>query len=136
MKHLLIPTFTNANGRTYPRKVLEEIVEKHNKGLPDGGLYVYYGELYHENMFAEVDLSEISHTITALELLEDGLYGDINILDTPAGKILKAGLDNRVFRPRGLGVVDKANNVLPGYHLVTFDAMPVAVDAYSDLPNT
>lgn len=93
----------NKNGRVYSSACfnLEDpiIQEKLQTGT-------YFGELgLPQEERQEVDLTKISHKITNLYKKDDGLYADIEILDTPNGRILEETVKNSHggFRTRGAG---------------------------------
>jgi len=54
---------------------------------------VYYGELGHPDN-GDIYLNNVSHTIKNIEIFDDGLYADINILNTQCGRILKQGFED------------------------------------------
>lgn len=92
----------NLNGRVYPRSTLEAMIAEQEKkdpnrvfgtiGMPEG---------------TSVDLARVSHSVSNLRLDDEGrLLGDVMILETPQGQILKRVLEaepERQFRMAGIG---------------------------------
>lgn len=69
----------------------------------------FFGELgFPEGLREEVDLTKVSHRVVNLYKKDDGLYADIEILDTPNGRILEKIVKNSsgAFRTRGTGNID------------------------------
>ena len=95
----------NANGRIYPRPILEKEVKrylteyvKQNRAL---------GELDHPDS-PIVELKNASHNIVDLQWRDDDLFGVIEILTTPSGNILRELLKCGVrvgISSRGVGSV-------------------------------
>lgn len=105
----------NANGRIYTHKVAETIVKENLDALL--GEFAPVG--------TSVNLQNVSHTISNLAIEGDGLYGDVHIMSTQAGRLLKELLtaeDNIGFRPRGTGFVSD-DGVVSEYKLVAIDAV-------------
>ncbi len=69
----------NGNGRTYPRQVLYEAIEKYMVKVRFGNAY---GACDHEDE-PEVKLQTTSHRIIAIRWEGNKVYGDIEILDSP-----------------------------------------------------
>ena len=94
----------NKNGRIYSSECfnLDDPVIKEK--LNDR---IFFGEFgFPEDSREEIDMSKVSHAIKKLYKTEDGLYADIEILETPKGKLLEDIINkgNQVsFRPRGSG---------------------------------
>lgn len=53
------------------------------------------GELDHPDRL-EVSLTNVSHVITNVELIDNGLFADIRILETPKGNILKSIIEANI----------------------------------------
>lgn len=77
----------NQNGRIYERAILEREVGRYMDEFVRTG--IAYGELDHPES-AVVSLKNASHIIRDLEWKGDDLFGKIEVLDTPAGNIVKA----------------------------------------------
>ena len=90
MKENLLPFGVNKNGRIYDKDSYdwEKIIELSDKKM-------LWGELGHKDEISQFDvhMSRISHHITDVEIFDDGIYGEINVLDTERGRILKSLLD-------------------------------------------
>ena len=121
----------NTNGRIYPFKVLKEAVAS-VQGLVKSRAVM--GEFDHPKD-AKIHMDRVSHILTKLWMEDKMVYGQIQVLeDMPCGKMLKALIDSNVqvsVSSRGVGDMKttsleegkEAYEVLPGYQLVTFDAV-------------
>lgn len=113
----------NQNGRMYPRDILQREAEKYITLVNERRAM---GELDHPDS-SVVNLSNVSHLITELGWNGDDLFGIIEVLPTPSGKILEALLKSNVkvgISSRGLGSVEESANgseVQNDYELVSFD---------------
>lgn len=95
----------NQNGRVYPKHILEKEVEKYiaesiaqNRAL---------GELDHPES-SVINLKNVSHNIKRLWWEGDDLMGEIEILPTPSGNILRELFANNItvgISSRGMGSV-------------------------------
>jgi hypothetical protein len=111
----------NKNGRIYTPESLEKFLGKGKE---------YYGEIgFPQN--AMVDLGRVSHKIHDLRIEEDILVGEVEILSTPNGEILKSMLSEVVFRPRGMGNVNEQSKQVENFQLLSFDAIPKDQDAFN-----
>jgi|TARA_B110000908_G_C10233757_1_gene442062 hypothetical protein len=77
----------NQNGRIYPREILEREVENYVNGPIKENRAL--GELDHPDS-SVINLQNVSHTIKRLWWEGDDVLGEVEILATPAGNILKA----------------------------------------------
>lgn len=117
----------NLNGRIYEdnenlRKSIEEYNNKPSK----------YGQIdFPETL--DQDLRTISHVVENVRVEEDKVVGDIRILDTPQGKILKDVVDGYVFRSRALGRTEFDGKVYVK-EIFAFDAIPKNIDSF-DMAN-
>jgi len=97
----------NQNGRVYPTEILRREVQKYIDG-PIAEKRAM-GELDHPES-SVINLQNVSHNITECWWEGDDLYGSFEILNTPAGNILKAlfaaGLTIGVSS-RGMGSVEE-----------------------------
>jgi hypothetical protein len=95
----------NANRRIYPYDILHTQVEKYMQGPIAENRAL--GELDHPES-SVVNLKNVSHNITKLWWEGKELYGDIEILPTPSGNILKELFKNNItvgISSRALGSV-------------------------------
>lgn len=95
----------NANRRIYPYEILHSQVEKYMQGPIAENRAL--GELDHPES-SVVNLKNVSHNITKLWWQGKELYGDIEILPTPSGNILKELFKNNItvgISSRALGSV-------------------------------
>lgn len=97
----------NKNKRLYPRNVMAESLKECTEMMSQNRMV---GELEHPAS-PKINLERISHKINKLELAEDGtLLGEMEVLDTPTGKILQTLIDSNVglgVSTRGTGSVKK-----------------------------
>ena len=77
----------NHNGRVYPRKILDREVKNYMMGPVKDNRAM--GELDHPDS-SVINLQNVSHTIKKCWWEGDDVMGNVEILSTPAGNILKA----------------------------------------------
>lgn len=116
----------NKNKRSYPKNVLEENVKRLKETMEAGGLI---GELDHPTD-SILHFDKASHKITKLWWEGNSLMGEGIILNTPAGKILRALINDDVrigvsSRGVGNGKVNENGILVIGesYKLITFDVV-------------
>lgn len=116
----------NKNKRVYPRMVLENGVQKLNESIKNRGLF---GELDHPTDTI-IHLANASHLVTRLWWEGNTLMGEGEVLNTPAGKVLKSLLESGLrvgMSSRGVGSGNPDSNGLlvigESYKLITFDAV-------------
>lgn len=113
----------NGNGRSYPGAVLEAAVNSTLNLVQEGRML---GELDHP-ADAKIHLDKVSHKVTKLEMKNGTVYGEAEVLKTPAGKILESLLKSGVklgISSRGFGSTKEVgglHEVQDDYKLVTFD---------------
>ena len=83
----------NANRRIYPHEILHQQVEKYIQGPIAENRAL--GELDHPES-SVVNLKNVSHNIVRLYWEGKDLYGDIEILPTPSGNILRELFKNNI----------------------------------------
>jgi hypothetical protein len=100
----------NQNGRVYPKHILEREIRNYEKLIRENRAF---GELDHANE-PIVNMKNISHVIREIWMEGDVVYGKVEILPTPSGKIIEA-LISRKCKPgissRALGSLQRENNV-------------------------
>lgn len=113
----------NRNGRKYPIEILKREVDKYNQLVKERRAL---GELDHPDS-AVVSLSNVSHLVTRMWWDGDTLHGEVEIIDTPSGDILKGLLRSGVMlgiSSRGVGSVKSqsgADVVQEDFELIAFD---------------
>ena len=121
----------NQNGRIYPRPILEREVENYMKAVREGRAT---GECDHpEN--SVVALQNVSHIIRDIWWKGDEVWGKVEILNTPKGKIIKDLMEAGVqlgISSRGVGETKRTNE---GYDEVDESFMLIAFDLVSE-PST
>ena len=120
----------NQNGRIYPINVLDREVRNYQKFIIENRAL---GELDHPDS-SVVNLKNVSHIIREAYLDKDVVYGTIEVLDTPAGKILQSLVSSGVklgISSRGVGSTKKQGD----YHVVQDDFQLICWDYVSE-PST
>jgi hypothetical protein len=115
----------NGNGRRYPKKLIEREVKKLSKVVSERRLL---GELDHPSDEV-VHLANASHLVTDLQMDGSRVIGEIEILSTPAGKVLEELVKSGVkvgVSSRGVGtlthVVDEdVYEVNDNLNMITWD---------------
>ena len=100
----------NQNERVYPKDILEREVEKYMEGPVAENRAM--GELDHPES-SIINLQNVSHNIKKCWWDGDDVMGEVEVLDTPAGKILKALFAAGIvvgISSRGLGSVEENLN--------------------------
>lgn len=76
----------NQNNRIYPRDLYEEAL---SRLMPKVESRSCLGECDHPADYDEVRLSNVSHVITEITTRDNKVYGKVELLNTPAGKIIE-----------------------------------------------
>ena len=99
----------NQNGRVYPKEVLEREIENYQKLIRENRAL---GECDHPDT-SVVELKNCSHIVREAYMDGDDVYGVIELLDTPTGKILQALVSSGVtcgISSRGVGRIKRGKN--------------------------
>ena len=113
----------NGNGRVYSRPILEREVENYGKLVRERRAL---GELDHPES-AVINLANAAHLVTEVWWDGDAVMGKVQILNTPAGKILRSLVESGVklgISSRGMGSVHESNGktiVEEDFQLICFD---------------
>ena len=97
----------NQNGRVYPREILEREVKLYMEGPVKENRAM--GELDHPES-SVINLQNVSHNIKRCWWDGDDVMGDVEVLPTPAGNILKALFASGItvgISSRGMGSVSE-----------------------------
>ena len=100
----------NQNGRIYPKEILEREVENYINGPVRESRAL--GELDHPES-SVINLQNVSHNITRVWWDGDDVMGEVEVLSTPAGNILKELFRNGItvgISSRGMGSVQESGN--------------------------
>ena len=92
----------NQNGRIYPRAILEREIRNYQKFIKENRAL---GELDHPDS-SVVELKNASHTVREAYMEGDIVYGTVEILNTPSGKILQSLVERGItlgISSRGVG---------------------------------
>ena len=118
----------NQNGRVYPKDILVREAKKYTDEFIDERRAM--GELDHPES-SVVNLQNVSHNVRKMHFEGDNLMGEVEVLGTPSGNILKelfkAGIKLGISS-RGMGSVETVNEngaeaqeVQPDFELIAFD---------------
>ena len=92
----------NQNGRVYPREILEREIRNYQKFIRENRAL---GECDHPDS-SVVELKNASHIVREAHMDGDTVYGTVELLDTPSGKILQSLVESGVtlgISSRGVG---------------------------------
>ena len=118
----------NQNGRVYPKDILVREAKKYTDEFINQRRAM--GELAHPES-SVVNLQNVSHNVRKMHFEGDNLMGEVEVLPTPSGNILKelfkAGIKLGISS-RGMGSVETVNEngaeaqeVQPDFELIAFD---------------
>ena len=113
----------NQNGRIYPKTILEREIMNYQKLIRENRAL---GECDHPDS-SVIELKNASHIVREAYMQGDDVYGKIEILDTPSGKIIKSLIESGVtlgISSRGVGsTVSQSGNqvVQEDFQLICFD---------------
>ena len=118
----------NQNGRVYPKDILVREAKKYTDEFINQRRAM--GELDHPES-SVVNLQNVSHNVKKMHFEGDNLMGEVEVLPTPSGNILKelfkAGIKLGISS-RGMGSVETVNEngaeaqeVQPDFELIAFD---------------
>jgi hypothetical protein len=99
----------NGNGRYYSRDLWEREVDKYKKFVNNNNAT---GELDHPESQI-INLKNVSHNIIKIFWEGNDVVGEIEILPTPSGNILKTLIENNItvgVSSRGMGSLQELNN--------------------------
>jgi hypothetical protein len=125
----------NGNGRVYSKEILEREAEKYSDGPIKSNTAL--GELDHPESMV-VNLNNTSHNIKRIWWEGNNLMGELEILNTPSGKIameiMSAGIPLGISS-RGMGSVKQIGEtveVQDDFELLCFDlvSVPSTPEAY------
>ena len=131
MKGILQKSETvNQNGRIYPKPILEREIRNYQKFIKENRAL---GELDHPDS-SVVELKNSSHIIREAYMEGDIVYGTVEILNTPSGKILQSLVESGVtlgISSRGVGSTTSQGE----YQIVQDDFQLICWDFVSE-PST
>ena len=118
----------NQNGRVYPKDILVREAKKYTDEFIDERRAM--GELDHPES-SVVNLQNVSHNVRKMHFEGDNLMGEVEVLGTPSGNILKELFRSGIklgISSRGMGSVETVNEngaeaqeVQPDFELIAFD---------------
>ena len=102
MKKIKLTNFNN--DRIYTKDSIDNLIKKQSE-------FGVYGSINPDS--TDILLKNISHNIKNIEIYDDGIYGEIQFLDTPNGNLMKKiGIDCLSISERSFGYIDNNNNVI------------------------
>ena len=113
----------NQNGRVYPKSILEREIRNYQKFIKENRAL---GELDHPDS-SVVELKNASHNIKEAYMEGNIVYGTVEILNTPSGKILQSLVESGVtlgISSRGVGSTRPEGNmqiVQDDFQLICWD---------------
>jgi len=113
----------NQNGRIYPQSILEREIVNYQKLIQENRAL---GECDHPES-SVVELKNVSHIVREAKMQGDDVYGVIEILDTPSGKIIQSLIESGVtlgISSRGVGSTKRQGDtqiVQDDFQLICFD---------------
>jgi hypothetical protein len=113
----------NQNGRIYPRAILEREIINYQKFIRENRAL---GECDHPDT-SVVELKNASHLIKEAKMDGDTVFGVVELLDTPSGKILQSLVESGVtlgISSRGVGSTKQQGSSLvvqEDFQLICFD---------------
>ena len=113
----------NQNGRIYPRAILEREIINYQKFIRENRAL---GECDHPDT-SVVELKNASHIVREARMEGETVYGTVELLDTPSGKILQSLIESGVtlgISSRGVGSTrqDGGNLIVQeDFQLICFD---------------
>ena len=118
----------NQNGRVYPMEILQREAKNYDEGFIKQSRAM--GELDHPDS-SVVNLQNVSHNVKKMHFEGDNLMGEVEVLGTPSGNILKELFKSGIklgISSRGMGSVETVNEngaeaqeVQPDFELIAFD---------------
>ena len=113
----------NQNGRIYPNSILEREIMNYQKLIQENRAL---GECDHPDT-SVVELKNVSHIVREAKMQGDDVYGVIEILDTPSGKIIQSLIESGItlgISSRGVGSTQRRGDtqvVQEDFQLICFD---------------
>ena len=113
----------NQNGRIYPTSILEREIMNYQKLIQENRAL---GECDHPDS-SVIELKNASHIVREAYMQGDVVYGTIEILDTPSGKIIQSLIESGVtlgISSRGVGSTNSKGStqvVQDDFQLICFD---------------
>ena len=113
----------NQNGRIYPQSILEREIVNYQKLIQENRAL---GECDHPDS-SVVELKNVSHIVREAKMKGDDVFGVIEILDTPSGKIIQSLIESGItlgISSRGVGSTKRNGDtqvVQDDFQLICFD---------------
>jgi len=120
----------NQNGRVYPQVILEREIRNYQKFIRENRAL---GECDHPDS-SVVELKNVSHIVRSARMDGAVVFGEVELLDTPAGKILQSLVESGVtlgISSRGVG-----STVQQGDHSVVQDDFQLICWDFVSEPST
>lgn len=120
----------NQNGRIYPHHILEREIRNYQKLILENRAL---GECDHPDN-SVISLKNVSHVIREAYMESSVVYGTVELLDTPSGKVLQSLVESGIklgISSRGVGSTNRDG----GYDVVQEDFQLICWDFVSE-PST
>ncbi len=114
-----------ANGTVYSREDMERAIEEFKK---EGKHFGKIGQDYWEDFDHPTPMKDWSHEIVSIDIEKDkygneNVFGTIDTLGTPNGKIVEEIMEQSAFAIRGIGYTSELGNV-EGLKIISIDLVP------------
>lgn len=131
---MMMAEVKNGNGRVYRKNEMEKVVAEAARKIAAGQSIL--GELNHPDVLS-VNLANVSHSITEVQMAGNNAIGKMKLLNTPSGNIAKGLIEGGVrlgVSSRGTGNVNESGEV-SDFSFVTVDIVyqPSAPEAYPNI---
>jgi hypothetical protein len=134
----IVADLPTKNGRTYPRHILEQVVDRMQDVVERGQAFVTLDG----PITLHPPLSAVAGKIEEMRMEDDRIVATIRVISTPRGEVLKTLLEDPAspplrLRPTMLGAVDSAGTVfhVDGKPVWTVSQLEVGDDPVLDLSN-
>lgn len=120
----------NQNGRIYPKEILSREIRNYQKFIAENRAL---GECDHPDS-SIINLKNVSHIMKEVRMEGDEVFGSLELLNTPSGKILQSLVEGGVrlgISSRGVGSTKKEGD----YNVVGDDFVLICFDVVAE-PST
>lgn len=126
----------NLNDRIYTKDSIKNLDEFNQRIQDNNALGEYWPEKRNEN-YQLISLTNVSHRIKDISINNESLICEVEILDTPGGKLIKKIANSSetlfdkmfCFNSRGTGTVNE-NNEVENFNLLTIDIIPKKTSSF------
>ena len=131
---LIASSTPNLNNRVYSKEILQQITDYINENDRRNYGMIGYKDPYDPlDDVKTINLKEVSHLVRNPVITNNILSVEIEILETESGRLLKGMIDRCVFRPSGIGNVDKDTGEITNYSFISINAVSKENDSFKNL---